>query len=570
MVGTSPAGRPIPGSQSVMPPTQSSASGSRTTSTPSGKSAAKGSDKVQSPSKTKAGTLSGGKNQAHAMNIAAQAARNLGGFVPNKIFIGGVPITCSEEQFRNYFEPFGAIAKVELHALRGFGYITYESVESVDACLEKYEDHYLSKKWVEVKRSIPRELIDAYEREQRRLHSEFAASEGKEPGVAHTESQPKVESSHSVPITTSSVWGPGASPASRRATAPTHVATNHGARETSSSGGGYGSVSRIAQLRDMGFSESVARRALAECAWDVNAALDKLLASGMMPGEEGGAEQQPPVEAPEEPFGGKSCLRAHAEESSVPAAAAAPASAAAGATSTEEAKAKQGRGVETPGSEDADVDGGANGFHPNLALTVASPAGQTSTRRAAAEVHEPAQDLFEEVSIPVSSVQPASDPVVDYADDGEDSTVRISDVKGAETDAAPAPSTRKRIERAMRSWTAEDSPQLSITNNEFVCVWVGTETDNGWIHAESLEDSSRAGWLPLCVLKKLPEGQRWMRAVQQWQAMDETQCSIGNGALAIVWVSSRTKEGWTYVEAEQDGVVKPGWLPVFCLSWSDE
>ncbi|CAK0883215.1 unnamed protein product, partial [Prorocentrum cordatum] len=100
------------------------------------------------------------------------SARNLGGFVPNKIFVGGVPITCTEEIFKGYFEPFGAISKVELHALRGFGYITYESVESVDACLEKYEDHYLCKKWVEVKRSIPRELIDAYEREQRRLHAE--------------------------------------------------------------------------------------------------------------------------------------------------------------------------------------------------------------------------------------------------------------------------------------------------------------------------------------------------------------------------------------------------------------
>ncbi|CAE7672616.1 wdr90 [Symbiodinium sp. CCMP2456] len=105
------------------------------------------------------------------MSIAAQAARNLGGFVPNKIFVGGVPITVTEEQFRQCFAQYGAIAKVELHALRGFGYITYDTVEAVDACLEKYEEHYLSKKWVEVKRSIPRELIDAYEREQRRLHS---------------------------------------------------------------------------------------------------------------------------------------------------------------------------------------------------------------------------------------------------------------------------------------------------------------------------------------------------------------------------------------------------------------
>merc|ERR1719345_605670 len=113
-----------------------------------------------------------------SVNIAALAARNLGGFVPNKIFVGGVPIQSTEEQFKAYFERFGAITKVELHALRGFGYITFESVNSVDECLEKYEEHYLCKKWVEVKRSIPRELIDAYEREQKRLEAEFKAAEG--------------------------------------------------------------------------------------------------------------------------------------------------------------------------------------------------------------------------------------------------------------------------------------------------------------------------------------------------------------------------------------------------------
>ncbi len=125
--------------------------------------------------------------------------RNLGGFVPNKIFVGGVPITVTEdlvsqfaikvhdgwkviltwetklgprttqnhaearilnldlpcsliihlpssppfatnlprnnvsqnlqEQFKQCFSTYGGITKVELHALRGFGYITYETVE---------------------------------------------------------------------------------------------------------------------------------------------------------------------------------------------------------------------------------------------------------------------------------------------------------------------------------------------------------------------------------------------------------------------------------------------------------
>merc|ERR1719229_427022 len=42
------------------------------------------------------------------------------------------------------------------------------------------------------------------------------------------------------------------------------------------------SMSRVAQLKEMGFSDEVAKRALAECAWDVNAAIDRLLSSGAM------------------------------------------------------------------------------------------------------------------------------------------------------------------------------------------------------------------------------------------------------------------------------------------------
>merc|ERR1719458_540303 len=249
--------------------------------------------RAHAPSPTVAGpsssTSAAAKAKAAAkpsLNIAAQAARNLGGFVPNKIFVGGVPITCTEEQFRNYFEPYGAIGKVELHALRGFGYITYESVEAVDACLEKYEEHYLCKKWVEVKRSIPRELIDAYEREQRRLHAECLASgEGSDrtgvqaevPGKAEV-SAPKAAPGPAPPAAPPvGPWGSLPSGGSRpKASAHTHVN-----REAS----GTMNLSRIAQLREMGFSDEVAKRVLSECAWDVNEAIDRLLLSGAMSSE---------------------------------------------------------------------------------------------------------------------------------------------------------------------------------------------------------------------------------------------------------------------------------------------
>ena len=39
---------------------------------------------------------------------------------------------CWQEQFRQCFSTYGSITKVELHALRGFGYITYDTVEALD------------------------------------------------------------------------------------------------------------------------------------------------------------------------------------------------------------------------------------------------------------------------------------------------------------------------------------------------------------------------------------------------------------------------------------------------------
>lgn len=115
---------------------------------------------------------------------------------------------------------------------------------------------------------------------------------------------------------------------------------------------------------------------------------------------------------------------------------------------------------------------------------------------------------------------------------------------------------------------------MSVNAGEFVNLWVDTGTEHGWIHAERRVGGPppQVGWLPVNVLKSLPPSQRWMCAKQSWQAMDESnQCSVQQGNLVIVWVSSRTQEGWTYVEAERDdGSTTPGWCPVFALEWNED
>jgi len=207
-----------------------------------------------------------------------------------------------------------------LHALRGFGYITYESVESVDACLEKYEDHYLCKKWVEVKRSIPRELIDAYEREQRRLHAEYGGANDSDKPAAPVEvqSKPAAPTPAPAPAPAPSAWG--SAPAAR------NRGPSHSNKDTP--GMGFGNLSRIAQLKEMGFSDEVAKRVLSECAWDVNAAIDRLLASGAMPGDEGSSSAEPQADSTAAQAGGVEAVSQTAAAAAPAPAAAAPVAAA--------------------------------------------------------------------------------------------------------------------------------------------------------------------------------------------------------------------------------------------------
>jgi len=430
--------------------------------------------------------------------------------VPNKIFVGGVPITVTEEQFRQCFAAYGTITKVELHALRGFGYITYDTVEAVDACLEKYEEHYLSKKWVEVKRSIPRELIDAYEREQRRLQHlhEPSSSPTKAKEVA---ASPKSAAPSASPAGGKGVPGAaGARPAGPTAAPPRAAAARPAAGSSgnlqrtmtsssiASSQGGYpgapatpaGHVGRIAQLKEMGFSDEVARKVLTECAWDVNKAIDRLLLTGVpdTEGDTGGSDKG-------------------AEKEKI--------------------------------AEDEDTGANGKAFFPEK---------------------ETVQETEATESPPENGGAPLPAEATEAASSG-------ASQEPAQTEVVQQPAPTKRLERVTKPWTAGDTSQLGVVEDEFVYVWAETGTENGWIHAELASNQAKVGWLPQCILRELPEGQRWMRAKTKWQARDDTQCSVEVGEFCLVWVSSLTKEGWTYVEC-QDSADK-GWLPDFCLAWSD-
>lgn len=137
---------------------------------------------------------------------------------------------------------------------------------------------------------------------------------------------------------------------------------------------------------------------------------------------------------------------------------------------------------------------------------------------------------------------------------------------------------RKRIERVCAGWIGEDTV-LTVSPNEFVLVWADSTTEQGWIFAEHLFDTSRVGWLPTFVFEDLPQHQVWMKAMGAIEAVHETQLKVKQGSVFKVSINTRTEEGWAYAETACDGedhspdgagTAQTGWVPVFCLAWTEE
>eukprot|EP00922_Rhytidocystis_sp_ex-Travisia-forbesii_P055733 GHVS01082538.1.p1 GENE.GHVS01082538.1~~GHVS01082538.1.p1 ORF type:complete len:300 (-),score=34.29 GHVS01082538.1:213-1019(-) len=85
-------------------------------------------------------------------------------FKTTKIFVGGLPDLTTEE-FKGYFAKYGNVVDAVLmtdkssNKPRGFGFITYESPETVEDVCRKYHDHQIKDKWVEVKKAQSKEQL---------------------------------------------------------------------------------------------------------------------------------------------------------------------------------------------------------------------------------------------------------------------------------------------------------------------------------------------------------------------------------------------------------------------------
>ena len=86
---------------------------------------------------------------------------------PEKIFVGGLPISCDDNKLREYFSKYGVIVDAvvmvdrDLQRHRGFGYVLFQDAASVDAAVAEHDNHQIDGKWVDVKRCVVQENAPA-------------------------------------------------------------------------------------------------------------------------------------------------------------------------------------------------------------------------------------------------------------------------------------------------------------------------------------------------------------------------------------------------------------------------
>lgn len=103
------------------------------------------------------------QNRGQNRNCRSNGTKNNDNLKTKKIFVGGLSANLTEDDFKFYFEKFGRITDVVVmhdnvtHRPRGFGFITFDSEDSVEEVMQK-NFHELCGKLVEVKRAVPKEV----------------------------------------------------------------------------------------------------------------------------------------------------------------------------------------------------------------------------------------------------------------------------------------------------------------------------------------------------------------------------------------------------------------------------
>jgi RNA recognition motif-containing protein len=128
--------------------------------------------------------LSAGKIEIDGRTIDAKAAipRNEGknpqDLKTKKVFVGGLGLTTTETNIKDYFSKFGAVQEVQLmhdgvtRRPRGFAFVTFGDEDTVEKVVQK-PFHQIDSKQVEVKKAVPKVPAQVANNFQRRVDRHF-------------------------------------------------------------------------------------------------------------------------------------------------------------------------------------------------------------------------------------------------------------------------------------------------------------------------------------------------------------------------------------------------------------
>lgn len=290
--------------------------------------------------------------------------------------------------------------------------------------------------------------------------------------------------------------------------------------------------SRISCLREMGFSEQAACDALGESAWNVNAALDLLFTRGF------------PMAAPASTnvaCGDVPCSKVSANA---------------------DADTLSTLSVESCSQPDTD------------ATATQSPRADRSTSGSSehGSEHSPSiQESLFQSSHPFAETHP--EPCTPAEQAGVQSSERVSqsrtvssseDSGDAQAATAEAQSNRP-LYRLKDDWMETDANQLGAVSGSVVRMWLGTETELGWVYVEEIGGEGRAGWMPSHILEAVQSSHTAVRAVHSCEAQFENQLSVQEGRMYLVDAQSCTEDGWAYAETLDSPEIAKGWIPMMCL-----
>lgn len=311
-------------------------------------------------------------------------------------------------------------------------------------------------------------------------------------------------------------------------------------------------VSRTTQLQEMGFSMSAAGSALEVCEWDVNKALDTLLTHKVPTNSPAKIETTPQQYR----VGHKQILSLEQQQFEITSRR----SLASDSTSASSGSSPELTMLITPHKEP--------GLPPLQMLHV--PAFPPV---AVANAMLPVARLLSTLPIATS----LSAPVETLASQTLN-PVALSATAG-ESPVSVVP--KRRLAKVEHTWKCDpecSATQLSIEKDTFVFVWSDSMSSAGWIYAESLICSSRAGWLPASMLQQLPPNKRWKRVSKRCEAFHPTQVPVEMGNMILVDVSQAPMgDGWVHAEQVDTATghgagVLPcisGWVPIQCIAWGE-